>query len=243
MHLGLFSKHLRQQSHQQEANKVVKLNISKKRVLIDKANTTMVVAFAACSFIIVSSLMAGNALLSQRKYQANVIAEKTKARDQLKKNVKAVDSLSDAYKKFVEPPVNLIGGSSTGKSQRDGDNAKLILDALPSKYDFPALTSSLEKILVDNHFKIDEISGKDDEVAQQASTTASTAIEIPYNITVDGNYASIQNLIKIFEHSIRPFSINTIEFSGSDNSMKVVISSKTYYLPEKTLVIKTKDVR
>ena len=223
---------------------MAKMNFSSKRLQIDKANATMVIVVAASSFILVSSLVASQALLSQRSYQARVIAEKNKARIQLEKNVKAVDSLAEAYQKFEEPTVNLIGGSSTGTSQRDGDNARLVLDALPGKYDFPALTTSLEKILLDNHFKIEAISGTDQELSQQADQTGDgAAVEMPFSITVDGTYASIQNLMGIFEQSIRPFSATTLEFTGKDSDLKIIYNGKTYYLPEKTLTTRTKEVK
>jgi hypothetical protein len=223
---------------------MAKIHISSKHIMIDKANTTVVIAISIASFLTVFSLIASKALLSQRSYQARVITEKQKAKTQLDKNVKAADSLVVSYKAFAEQQTNLIGGSSTGSGPHDGDNAKLVLDALPSKYDFPALTSSLEKILLDNHFKIEGIGGTDDELTYNTTDqNASGAVEMPFSLTVEANYSSIQNLLKVLEQSIRPFEIRKVSFNGTDNSLRATINGVTYYQPEKKLEFKTKEVK
>lgn len=110
-----------------------------------------------------------------------------------------------------------------------------MLDALPSKYDFPALTASLEKILTDKNFKIGGISGTDDEIAQSdiPETGDPKPIDIPFQVSVEGSYASIKDLVGVFQQSIRPFNIRKISLTGSNASMKVSFDLKTYYQPEK----------
>src|SRR6185436_19057656 len=97
--------------------------------------------------ITVFSLMASRGLLGQRSYQARVINEKGKAVKQLQSNVAATKSLVDSYSNFTSLSSNVLGGNPRGTGDKDGDNGKIVLDSLPSKYDFPALTTSLEKIL------------------------------------------------------------------------------------------------
>ena len=143
-----------------------KINISSKQLLINKANSQMVGITAVAAILVVMSLMGSRGLLAQRAYQARVIGEKEKALKQLKQNSNNVNKLVDAYNDFQKQDTNIIGGVTTGSSDKDGDNAKIILDALPSQYDFPALTSSLEKILTDPSYKINTITGSDDEIAQ-----------------------------------------------------------------------------
>lgn len=66
---------------------------SGKRLQISKANTTMVAVVAVASFVTMFSLVAAKALWDQRSFQARVITDKEVARNQLKTNVAAVDSL------------------------------------------------------------------------------------------------------------------------------------------------------
>ncbi len=218
---------------------------SGKRVQISKANSLIVISVAVSSFLVVFSLVACRALLSQRAYQSRVIAKKEAARDQLKKNLDAATPLINAYKTFVGTTSNVLGGNPSGTSDKDGDNAKIILDALPSKYDFPALATSLEKLLDQNGIKIDGITGTDLEITQGSQQTSPTPqpVEIPFEINFEGNYGNIQKLISIFEHSIRPFYIDSINYSGTDKDLTLDLKAKTYYQPEKDLTIRTEIVK
>lgn len=219
--------------------------ISTKRLQINKANARIVVIIGLAAVLTTFSLVASRALLSQRAYQARVITEKEKAANQLKENRKAVETLRASYTQFIGASQNIIGGNPQGTGDRDGDNAKIILDALPSKYDFPALTTSLENLLLERSFKIDEITGKDDEVAQSSQTSSPNPapIEIPFEVTVTSNYESLRELLQVFERSIRPFHINSLTFSGDDSATQLIIEANTYYQPAKSLDLTTKDVR
>ena len=117
---------------------------SAKRLQISKANATIVAVVSVAAFVTTFSLVAGQALLSKRSHQARVIFEKETARNQLLSNITASESLITAYQEFISRPENVIGGDPAGSGERDGDNARLILDALPSKYDFHSLDTSIE---------------------------------------------------------------------------------------------------
>ncbi len=217
---------------------------SQKRLQIDKSNSRVVVTIAIAAFLSVFSLMAARALWSQQSFQNRVIKEKGKAVKQLKDNVAATKTLVNSYNDFTSLPANVLGGNPNGTGEKDGDNGKIVLDALPSKYDFPALTTSLEKILSGGGYKIESITGLDDEVNQQNTASPTPQpIEMPFQMTVSGNYASIQSLIGTLEHSIRPFQIQKIEFSGGNADLHTTISAKTFYQPEKSLTITTKEIK
>jgi len=218
---------------------------STKRVLIDQASRTLVIATAIAAFVVVFSLFASKALLNQRAYQARVIGGKEKAVAQLKTNIDSVSKLVAAYQDFVSPATNVLGGDPKGSGDKDGDNAKIVLDALPSKYDFPALATSLEKIMKDGGFAVSGIAGKDDEVNQSLQTAQSNPqpIEIPFQLSINGTFDKIKTLIDTLEHSIRPFEINKLDMSGADDNLSVSIDAKTYYLPEKTLNIQKEVVK
>src|SRR3989344_1050345 len=207
-----------------------KINFSSKRLQISKANSAIVAATATATFLVIFSLVAGKTLLSKRSYQARVIGEKKTALKQLEENEKNVEKLVASYKIFVEKPENAIGGVSTGTGDRDGDNAKIILDALPSKYDFPALATSIEKLLIDRNYQIESISGTDLEVEQSAKSSSSNPepVEIPFDLSVKGNFTSFKSLMEVFELSIRPFYVNTLSISGDKDDLSLNINAKTY---------------
>jgi hypothetical protein len=216
-----------------------------KRTLITKANSTMVIITGVAAFVVVFSAVASKTLISQASYQNKVIDAKKEALATLESDLNARDSLVASYKTFVSTPQNVLGGNPDGTGDQDGDNAKIILDSLPSKYDFPALATSLEKIISGQGLLIMGISGTDEEVTQTANQTNGDPqpIPMPFQVQVGGSYESIQSLIDVFRRSIRPFQIQKIEISGDEGSMTATIDAKTFYQPEKTLNIKSEVVR
>lgn len=218
-----------------------------KRALISKANSTMVIATGVAAFIFVFSAVASKALFSQAAYQNKVISQKKKALSTLKSDISAVDNLKSSYKSFVDTPRNVLGGNPQGTGDQDGDNAKIVLDALPSKYDFPALTTSLEKLITAQGLEIQAITGTDDEVQQQAKEESTTPapIAIPFQVRVGGSYDSIKNLLSTFERSIRPIQVQKVQVDSAaqGGNMVATIDAQTFYQPEKSLKIKTEVVK
>jgi hypothetical protein len=223
---------------------MAKTEISSKRVAINKANAQMVGIVSVAAFITVFCLFATKAALSQSRYQARVTTKKEAANKQLEENVKAFNQLSVSYKTFDVQATNVIGGNSEGQGDRDGKNPKIILDALPSTYDFPALTSSLEKVLGDTGLKVTGISGTDDQLNQQANLSSPNPqpVTVPFSFSItDANYGAVGQLITKMQQSIRPLQIDTISLAGSADSMTVTVSAHTYYQPAKNLNV-TKQV-
>jgi hypothetical protein len=216
-----------------------------KRSLIGKANSTMVIATTVAAFVLVFALIAGKSLISQVAYQNRVIDAKKTALAQLRDDLDARDSLQQSYRSFVAKNPNVLGGNASVAGERDGDNAKLVLDALPSKYDFPALTTSLEKMVSQQNLKIDGISGTDQEVNQAGKQTSPNPapVPMPFQVEVSGAYPSIQSLVDVFLRSIRPFQIQTLELSGDESSMSATITAQTFYQPEKSLKISKELVK
>ncbi len=225
--------------------KLNKLELPTKRLQISKTNASIVGIVAGAAFVSVFSLVSARVLWTQRGYQERVINKKEQARDQLMENVESVRKLANSYSSFVGASENVLGGNPAGNGDKDGDNARIILDALPSKYDFPALTSSLEKVLTERNFKVGSISGNDEEATRGQETSADKPqpVEIPFAISVSGSYSSIQDLVLTFERSIRPIQIKTIDFSGNNNTMQLTIDANTYFQPEKSLSIKQELVK
>jgi hypothetical protein len=221
--------------------------ISIKQNLIDKANTSIVAAAAGAGFIVVFSLVASITLVGQMKYQSHVITAKKKALTQLKADISATNSLVQRYSVFQGGSPNLIGGNSSASATgpQDGDNAKIVLDALPSSYDFPALITSLEKVLTSQNVNIESIGGSDDELAQgnNISSSTPTPVPMPFQFSVSGDYASIQSVPKALESSIRPIQVQTIDLSGAQSKLTLNVIAQTFYQPAKSLKISTKVIK
>lgn len=223
---------------------MAKPRISLKQLAIDKDNATILLAAGFASFIIVFSLVASYSLLNQSNYQGKVIGKKKTALKQLKVNSSEVEKLKTSYQVFASAEQNVLGGNSKGTGDKDGENPRLVLDALPSKYDFPALTSSLEKLF--KPYALESITGTDDEVAQASATQDSgdiQPVEMPFSISLLGSSQQSKDILQLFERSIRPFQIQKLTFTGKSNQTQLDVTAKTYMQPEKKFEIKTEVVR
>lgn len=225
-----------------------KIGFNTKRTMIDKANSRVVLSVAVAGFMVVFSFFACKALNSQRSYQSRVIQKKEKAVDQLTKNQQTVDKLKGTYQVFVGTSTNIIGGNPSGKGDKDGDNGKIILDALPSVYDYPALITSIEKLAKSQSIPLKSIDGQDDEIAQSGKDSKNKQpIEMPFKMTVElKNYNTVKTFLDATQRSIKPIKIKKLELSGAGNgqggeTVNADIEAVTFYQKAKGLDI-TKEV-
>lgn len=215
-----------------------------KRVLIEKSNSTIVIVTSVAAFVVVFCLFASKALIAQEIYRGKVINAQRSALSALKTDASNAQSLTSNYKQFISGATNIIGGQTNGSGPQDGTNAQLVLDALPSAYDFPALTTSLGDLVTAQNLQLKGISGTDQEVAQgnQPATGSPQPVAMPFQISVQGTYQEIENLVSAMEHSIRPFQILQLDLSGSQGSMQADISGESYYQPPKAFVVQQQVV-
>lgn len=247
-----------------------KLKTSNKHLQIDKATQTMMMVVGFSTVAIVFSLLSTKALLSQSSYQKRALAEKNKAIVQLQDNIKAANTLKTQYDVFAKGNPNIIGGiggtNVTTSAGQDGSNSKIVLDALPSQYDFPALISSLEKIATTDHITLKGVTGTDEGVNGSGGTqgalggtvdpalsaltsptgssgSQSGPIQMNFSLSAETDYNNTLTLIKDFERSIRPFDVTTFSLSGTASNTTVTLEAFTYYQPGVTLEIGKKEVK
>lgn len=217
---------------------------SVKRALIEKSSATIVAVTAVACFVVVFSLVASWALFDQFNYQGRVIDADQKALNQLKSDIQSTKSLEASYNAFISTPTNAIGGDPKGSGPQDGSNAKIILDALPSKYDYPALVNSLENILTGQSVTIQSITGTDAAASQGLQSSNTPAPQpMPFQVVVTGSYDSIQSVVSAFERSIRPFQTMTLELSGDQSQLTLTINAQTFWQPGKSLDIKKQIIQ
>ncbi|MEX1995192.1 MAG: hypothetical protein WD887_00230 [Candidatus Saccharimonadales bacterium] len=227
----------------------MKVPVSSKHLQISKANSTIMTVVAIATIVTVFCLVSSKALLSQATYQNRLISAKNATVKQLETNKGAADQLVNHYKTVFDDsgPVNLIGGKndkSALAAPPDVDNTKLVLNALPTTYDFPALISSLSKIMNSNNMGSPTISGTDESVSanNQPSATPQPVV-IKISMSGQNSYGGVQRLIRDLERSIRPFDVTSLQLNGSQSFMNVGLNLNTYYQPAKTLTAGTKEVR
>lgn len=225
--------------------------LNDKRLMIDKTTRSMVAIVAVCSFIAIFAIFSGHTLLTIMSYQNRVINQQNIAYDKLKADINVSKQLNKDYDKFNNSSsTNLLGAPVSGSGQNSGDNAKIVLDALPSVYDFPALATSLQNLLSNQGVTIGGISASESSSSSDSTTSSSAsatnigqAISIPFSFDITGPYQNIQNVIGVFERSIRPFEIQSITLSGNDSSLSASVTAETFYQPGATFNISSETVK
>ena len=208
--------------------------LSIKHVQIDKAHFQMVLMVSAATVAVVFALFASQALFKQISYQNKVISLRSKADKVLEANVKSAQTLENSYNAFADSTESVLGNND--------NNAKIVLDALPSKYDFPAVVSSLSYLAKISGVSLSDVSGTDLELTAEQQSATPKLVEIPFDVTVKGSYQSVQKFVENMQKSIRPFQIVRTDFKGNDTDMTLTVSAKTFYQPEKLLQLKEEVV-
>jgi hypothetical protein len=216
-----------------------------KHLQIDKDQTTILVVIAITTAVAVFGLFGIKALVSKGLYQKRALHARRDVADKLKSNFSDATTLFTQYKVFAEQQPNLLGGQAKGNGSQDGDNARLVLDSLPSKYDAPALASSIEKVLTDQNFKFTRLSVEDDPAANpDTPETKPTEKTITFTFAGSTTYGGAVKVLQAFERSIRPFDITNLQITGTDQALQITANVNTYYQPAKILNLSpTKEVK
>ncbi len=191
-----------------------------KREQMTNAGSTVFIVIAVSAAIVMFSAMSMRFLWQQKNYNSRVIGAKTEARDQLFSNIENVDKLSQ---QFVE-----LNTSET-------TNAKTILHALPPRYDYAALASSIDALASLSGVRSDTNIGEDTSESAIDFATTSSPVEIPLSLDVSGSYDAIRVYIENLEKSIRPIEVLSVTFSGTNGELKALIEARTYYQPARSL--------
>ena len=206
---------------------------------MDAGQKRLLILVTVSVVVTIFCLVSAKALLSYASYHRHELAAKKAVIKQLEASIATANSLESQYQTFNGVNPNFIGGKNTtdpNASPPDGNNARLVLDALPSNYDFPALISSVSKILTNDGIASPGIAGSDlSATTSSAPSTKPTPVQIPLSINGSSSYGGVQNLIRDLERSIRPFDITTLNFGGTNSTISISAGLNTYFQPAKIL--------
>ena len=223
----------------------IKNNLSLKGVALSKANAQIVAVTAAAAFITVFCLNAANYFEGIRSYQSKIIAADTTADQKLQSDVRAKNQLVRDYELFVNQNPNIIG-TQDSSTPYIYNNATIILDALPSTYDYPATTSYLLKLLQSGNFDISSI-GCNNNTSSSGGSSGSTSnpqpVQIPLNFSIQNiNYNSVLTLFSMMQNSVMPLPIDNFTITGSNSNLNLSVTAHTYYQPAKKFEIGTETI-
>lgn len=197
-----------------------------RRQLIEKSSTTIVAATIVSAVALSFAIVTLNFLWDLSGHYNRVLAEKNHASKILKQNVENIEQLQANF--------NVLEAGDV--------KADTILDALPSKYDYPALATTIESLVSDSGLNLDSFNGSDLESEAVQQMTSPEPVEVKFSISVSGTYENVQKLIRNIDRTIRPMKITRLNLKGSDKLMKSSIYITTYYQPSTSLDVETRTI-
>ena len=205
---------------------------SLKQIQINKDLKIIMLWAGSATFIVLFCLISIYSMSKVFNYQNQVLLDNNKALSILKNDQSAENNLVKSYQNFNNSPTNIIGGVSSSDTQNNGNNTKIILDALPSALDYPALLSSVQSLLGSEGVTINSITGAGNQSSSSTTNSNSSKPQsLTFSFSVSGPYSNIQNVISTFERSIRPMQFQSIDLSGNQSSMNLTATVQTYYQP------------
>ncbi len=198
-----------------------------KRQAIEQARSSVFIAMVLASIVFSFALVTIKFLWDLGAYNRRVINQKNAAKSALEQNVASVDNLQSGFAKLEAGKVN----------------SQTVLDALPSKYDFPALATSIEALTIRSGLTLESFNGEDLTATAVDAEPQPAPVEMPFSISVKGPYKQVKEFIDILNRSIRPMRIDSINMGGNDENMKVELDITTFYQPAVDLNLQTRVVR
>ena len=210
---------------------------STKHAQIKQASTQTFIAVAVASVIVSMSLVSINILWGTSKFNNRVHNAQESARDVLKANLEAVGPLNESFER-LEIGSNLIPDQSGDKK-----NSEVILDALPSNFDFPELAASINNLAEKSGVVLESFSGIDLGAEAVQTSPNPEAQQIPFNLEVEGSYDSVSKFLRGIENSIRPIKVLTVGLTGTTNKLRATVTAETSYQPAFDLTIQKEAIQ
>jgi hypothetical protein len=234
----------------------IKPKLNTKALQVDKTQSRIIGTVVVATIITVFCLVSTKVLIGQALYQRRVINARHASAQSLNTNIANANKLIDQYNNvFIgNSAKNIINGRNIDSenvngavvitSPPDGDNGRIVTDALPTKYDFPALLTSISKLLSDDGVGSPSIGGADDAGNVSSDPTSNPSpSKIDITLSGTGTYASAEKLINDLQRSIRPMDVTHLTLSGNQSNLSVSLNLTTYYQPAKTLTITSQEIK
>ena len=214
-------------------------NMQSKRIQLDKANQLIFGSLAFTSFIFIFALFATKDLISQGAYQNRIISQQIISKNNLDTDLTAISSLKSSYKAFVDQPQNLLGGNPAGSGNNDGNNSKIILDALSTSFDPNAWNLNLSNLntLLGQGSGFITLSATSAATSSASTTAAGTSNPTATPVQLSGTFSTslggMQGTFNSLNKSIIPIQVTGVIFNAATagQSPTVTYTAQSYYQP------------
>lgn len=222
---------------------------SKKRALIAEAEKNIFVWLSVSAVIISICLIAMQFLVRQMLFNNTVIGVKMDTNQQLEKNIKNAKILKSNLDKLITDEGLAAVGQQDPTANTKTSNLKVILDALPIDGDSTAFNNSLQNVVLPrSSVSITQLGSSREETGEPdmgaVDSSSAEPQQLPFSVAFSGNYDQVTKTFIDISRVIRPINITSLNIRSGDNRTLVVeASGTTYFMPEKTIKLKTVECK
>lgn len=222
----------------------------RKRQQIQDTNKQIFIWLAVAAVIVSVCLVALQFLLREFMFNQKIINKKSETNSTLVKN------LSEAEK--LRENVNaLLADESLNSLKYEASNTKttalnVVLDALPVEGDTTAFANSLQAVVLPRsgvtiselNTSITQDGGASTVDPTAAAVPATEPSPLPFTAGFKGRYADAQRALDDMSRVIRPISLNKLTIRSTDKDiLQVSIGGMTYYMPARTVEVRTEVMK
>ena len=220
----------------------------RKRTQIAKANRTMFLWVSIVSVILGVALVASIFLVQKIVFNEKVLAEKAKTVSTLEKNNVNIKKLEENIR-----ALDTNADLSKVKVNSDDQAIQVILDALPSEANSPALGASIQNKLLAGipgltivSLQVDPVLGVEtlDSSTQTATVVAPLGQPaITFRFAVSGSETALKTALTNLERSIRTINISSLRIESQGTSQLLTVQASAFYEPARIVELKEKVVK
>lgn len=221
----------------------------RKRTQIAKANRTMFLWVVGVSVIFGVAIVGIIFLTQMLLFNEKVLQEKNRTISTLTSNNNNIQALESQIR-VLDTNQALI----SSKAKPDDQAVQVILDALPSDANSLALGASLQdKLLAGisglalNSLQVDPVIGietlNSNDSVVSAMLVSNTQNNITFRFSVSGSDASLQQVLRNLESSIRTIDVTSLKIESQGGSRVLNVEAQAFYEPARVVQLKDKTVK
>lgn len=222
----------------------------RKRTQIAKTNKMMLLWIAGSSVIIGAAIVVAFYLGQKLIYNERILAEKQKTISTLQSNIAVAPKLQTAVR-----ALDVNAALATSKAKPDDQTIQVILDALPSDANSPALGASLQNKLLAgidglevDSMQVDSVQGieslSNNQQSDDQTASSDKAEEITFQFAVTGNQKALKQVLTKLERSIRTIDILSLRIeSRGPNDQSMAVRARAFYVPAVDIKLYDKVVK
>lgn len=157
---------------------------------------------------VAAALIIGRMLIGTMSLKARVIGKKTTASKTINANYDALKGLQSEYNNL-------------------GSLRETVATALPNKPSLPELWSMMESIGTASGVQTNSVNSV--VTGDVVATPGGPLMSLPFTVSVQGSYASVQSYLQNVEVSTRPLRVTNITLSGTNTVVQATLLVTTYY--------------